>query len=94
MKYENVLLIGGPKDGKWISVTEGVPSIRVAMAAETPAFIGIMPNDRELVVRVTEYRRVTMTGDQGFKGCVYVFDGVEPMSALINGYRQPNHSKA
>ena len=31
MKYENVLLIGGPKDGNWMSVMEGMPSIRVAV---------------------------------------------------------------
>lgn len=90
MKYENVLLIGGPRDGARMSVMEGVPSIRVAVMAGTPAFLGARPMHETTNFETVEYRRVQMTGDQGFRGCVYVVDGVEPMSALINGYRQPN----
>ncbi|WP_443692644.1 hypothetical protein [Pseudomonas sp.] len=86
MSYENVLLIGGPKDGEWMSVMEGMPSIRVAVM---PKMISRIHDPvHEETFEIIEYRRVQMSGDK-FRGCVYVLDGVEPMSALINGYRQP-----
>lgn len=89
MKYEEVLLIGGSKDGVRMSVIKGVSSIRVPTMQDTPAQIGGNAVDALTTFEVAEYRRVAMSGDDGFKGCVYVIDGVEPMSALIKGYRKP-----
>ncbi|WP_148051373.1 hypothetical protein [Pseudomonas protegens] len=89
MNYEEVLLIGGPKDGARISVMEGVPSIRVCVMSDTAVHIGGNADYAQTTVDAVEYRRITMSGDKGFKGCVYVTDGIEPISALIDGYRKP-----
>lgn len=36
-----------------------------------------------------EYRRVPFQSDRGFKGSVFVFGDIDPMVALIEGYRKP-----
>lgn len=89
MNYETVLLIGGPKDGERMSVIEGVRSIRFPVKEDIPVYIAVRSVRETTNVEFVEYRRVQMAGDRGFRGCVYVFDGVDPMSALIDGYRKP-----
>lgn len=91
MEYESVLLIGGPRDGQWISVTKGVPSIRMVQPiVETLS----LPYDEEFkgplsIVKDVIYTRHPINSSQGLTTAVYVFEGVDPLVALINGYRKP-----
>lgn len=85
MNYENVLLIGGPKDGTRMSVLEGVSRIQFASASHEPVG-GIAPTLVD--VQTVVYRRESVRGSTGFTCTVYVIDnGVDAMAALIEGYR-------
>lgn len=88
MRYETVLLIGGPKDGARLSVLEGIPFIRCAVPPTGQARIA-SHNVPECTARVdVTYRREPMHSSMGFKGAVYVIDnGVDVLPALIDGYR-------
>lgn len=87
MKYESVLLIGGPRDGEWISVLEGICEIRLSSAPTCKSYAET--NHRESVESLMlEYRRVPFQSDRGFKGAVFIFGDIDPMVALINGYRK------
>ena len=84
MNYENVLLIGGPKDGTRMSVLEGIPSLRCAVLPARPAHIA----RHDVTVETVNYRRESMHSSMSFKGAVYVIDnGVDALPALIEGYR-------
>lgn len=89
MSYENVLLIGGPKDGVRMSVIAGVPCIRLGILPNTPASIGSTALDVAEPYESVEYRRVPVQSHNGFEGCVYVFGDIDPMEALVDGYRKP-----
>jgi hypothetical protein len=88
MKHENVLLIGGPCDGQWRQVAEGLREIRLATLPRGPAY---WEAEVEVAVasELVEYRRVPFQSDMGFKGAVFVFGDIDPMVALIEGYRKP-----
>lgn len=88
MNYENVLLIGGPKDGARMSVLEGMSRIQFAEASEAGhrPIGGRTPTVMDFQTVV--YRREPMHSSMGFKGTVYVIDnGVCAIQALIEGYR-------
>lgn len=91
MEYESVLLIGGPRDGQWISVINGIASIRMAQPiVETLS----LPYNQEFkgplsIVKDVIYTRHPIQSSHGLKTAVYVFEGVDPLVALINGYRKP-----
>lgn len=92
MEYENVLLIGGPRDGKWITVREGVQTIQMAQFSQPQYSIyrrGEVPS--EVSCKDLEYHRVPVPvqSGQGFKSAVFVFGDIDPMAALIAGYRRP-----
>lgn len=85
MNYENVLLIGGPKDGTRISVLEGVPRIQFASASHESASSS---TPTEVDVQLVVYRREQMHSSMGFKGAIYVLDnGFDALPTLIEGYR-------
>lgn len=88
MNYENVLLIGGPLDGQWRTVLQGVRDIRFSTLKHE-----FYPTDKfvnePVDAAVVEYRRVPVQSDQGFQSSVFVFGDIDPMVALINGYRKP-----
>lgn len=89
MRYENVLLIGGPRDGEWISVIEGIPTIRMI---KPPAEIGSYsntPDDAKLTYDTFEYVRVPFESRKGVKGAVFAYGDVDLLTALIEGYRKP-----
>lgn len=89
MKYEEVLLIGGPCDGDRISVMEGIPTVRMPMPMNAPALIDHRPSAPVKETRsIVEYRRNEVRS-HSFDGAVYVVDGIDPLAALIAGYRQP-----
>lgn len=89
MEYENVLLIGGPRDGEWISVEKGLREIRMV---QRPSYEAYRKESEEQPVKADyvdiEYRRVPFHSDRGFKGSVFVFGDIDPMVALIEGYRK------
>lgn len=90
MEYEEVLLIGGPCDGRRMSVMKGIPTVQVCVPPTAPASVGdfsAQPVAKTVVHPV--YHRHPMHSSSGFAGAVYVAEGVEPMAALIAGYRQP-----
>lgn len=90
MKYEEVLLIGGPCDGRRMSVMEGVPTIQVAVPMSAPTSVGDF--SAQPVAKTIEhptYHRHPVHSSAGFVGAVYVAGGIDPMAALIAGYRQP-----
>lgn len=90
MEYENVLLIGGPRDGEWISVEKGLREIRMT---QRPSYQAYRKESEEQPAEVdyvdVEYRRIPFQSDRGFKGSVFVFGDIDPMVALIEGYRKP-----
>lgn len=90
MRYENVLLIGGPEDGRRLSVMEGLPSLK--MLPRTEAAVRFSDQNREPTAStcgLLEYRRMAIRSHMGFSGAVYVFGDIDPMAALIEGYRRP-----
>lgn len=90
MEYENVLLIGGPRDGKWVTVLKGAPTIRMAQLSQ-PQYSTYRRGEVPSAANHTdlEYRRVPFQSDRGFKGAVFVLGDIDPMVALIEGYRKP-----
>ena len=89
MEYENVLLIGGPRDGEWISVEKGLREIRLVQAPRVPAYWQPEKAPEKVDYVELEYRRVPFQSDRGFKGSIFVFGDIDPMVALIEGYRKP-----
>lgn len=90
MEYEEVLLIGGPFDGHRISLMKGMPTVKMAVPQNAPVNLrdsSLPPVPTTCAPQV--YHRHPMHSSSGFVGAVYVADGVEPMAALIAGYRQP-----
>ncbi|MGH8387650.1 MAG: hypothetical protein ACRESJ_19540 [Pseudomonas sp.] len=88
MNYENVLLIGGPKDGVRMAVLEGVSHIRVAALPKSRAALGIPDVPEVVTVAEVVYKREAVRTIKGFNGVVYVIDnGVDALPALIDGYR-------
>lgn len=89
MEYENVLLIGGPRDGEWILIEKGLREIRMVQRPSYKAYVK-QDEDKAPVAYVDlEYRRVPFQSDRGFKDSVFVFGDIDPMVALIEGYRKP-----
>lgn len=88
MNYENVLLIGGPLDGQWRSVVEGVREIRMVVAPKGPAYWENAVEEA-VTAELVEYRRVPVQSNKGFKSAVFVFGDIDPMVELIEGYRKP-----
>ncbi|MDP5677853.1 hypothetical protein P3815_25240 [Pseudomonas aeruginosa] len=90
MKYEEVLLIGGPHDGRRMSVMEGVPTIQMGVPMGAPAVAGdFSAKPVAKIIDSPTYHRHPIHSSTGFVGAVYVVDGVDPMAALIEGYRKP-----
>jgi len=88
MNYENVLLIGGPKDGTRMSVLSGVQRIQFAEASATGhgPYGGSSPTVMD--VQHVVYRLESVQSSRGTKGAIYVIDnGVDALQALIEGYR-------
>lgn len=81
MEYESVLLIGGPRDGDWISVLKGIPTIRMPQRPTA--------QDPQLTYDVHEYVRVPFESRKGVKGAVFTCGDVDLLAALIEGYRKP-----
>lgn len=89
MSRENVLLIGGPRDGEWTQVEEGLREIRLAQMPKTPVYWQPDVDPQEITIVESQYRRVPFRSDRGFVGAVFVFGDIDPMVALIEGYRKP-----
>lgn len=89
MEYENVLLIGGPRDGEWISVEKGLREIRMVQRPSYQGYGKAIEEKGPVAYVDLEYRRVPFQSDRGFKGSVFVFGDIDPMVALIEGYRKP-----
>lgn len=89
MNYENVLLIGGPHDGEWISVIEGIPTIRMVKSPVSIGSYSNTPDDVQLTYDTFEYVRVPFESRKGIKGAVFTYGDVDLLTALIEGYRKP-----
>lgn len=90
MEYEEVLLIGGPRDGHRMSVIAGIPTIQVAVLHGVPARPSDpRPQSEPITYTHPIYHRHPVHSSSGFVGAVYVAEGVDPMQALIAGYRRP-----
>ena len=87
MNYENVLLIGGPLDGQWKQIEEGLREIRMSTLKQMPTYMSEEAASEVVDAEMVEYRRVPFQSDRGFKGAVFVFGDIDPMVALIDGYR-------
>lgn len=90
MNYEEVVLIGGHSDGQRISVRRGVDEVLLPKPPR-PGYTdiddkGIASDNR--VIDITSYKRTDLRGPSGFV-VVYVVDGVDPIKALVDGYRSP-----
>lgn len=89
MNYENVLLIGGPSDGEWISVLEGIPTVRRVQRTVDVGNYRNTPDDAQLTYATFEYVRVPFESRKGVKGAVFTYGDVDLLTALIDGYRKP-----
>lgn len=90
MNYENVLLIGGPKDGDRIQVMPGLAQVIFDdIKREVAPFSRATANEPVTLRAVTRavYNRSQVASDKGFTGAVYTFEGVDAMPHLIKGYR-------
>ncbi len=90
MSYEKVLLIGGPRDGERMSALEGVPSLEFVEITTTPASIsGNAGPSIDSTFDKIIYRRHPMQTSRGLNAAIYVFGDLDPLAALIDGYRKP-----
>lgn len=89
MEYESVLLIGGPRDGEWISVLKGMPSIRTVKKPAESGNYSNTPDNAQLTYETFEYVRVPFESRKGVKGAVFTYGDVDLLTTLINGYRKP-----
>lgn len=89
MSYEKVLLIGGPRDGEWVSAPKGIPFIRVVIPRESQCAVSRRMENIPENSDLAEYHRVPMHSSQGLETSVYAFQGVDPLAELIKGYRKP-----
>lgn len=91
MNYENVLLIGGPRDGEWMSVEAGIPHLRLLqMQAPPVSYRDNARPDKDQTIDEVIYRRHPVQSEQGLKTAVFVFGDIDPLAALIDGYRSPS----
>lgn len=91
MIYEEVLLIGGSSDGLRISVMKDIPEILRPVRMSYPVSIGECQRKPEpKVFDIEVYRRYPLSGSSGLSGSVYVIAGIDPLAALIAGYRAPS----
>lgn len=90
---ENVLMIGGPYDGRFERVTPGQPEIVLWSRAKSdfdwPQ--SIMAHDplKAMKLDMVTYRRHPVNSELGLSTAVYVLEGLDPLEELINGYRKP-----
>ncbi|SET76651.1 hypothetical protein [Pseudomonas graminis] len=88
MNYENVLLIGGPKDGERVSVEAGIPHLRFVQMQPPPVSYRDNANpDQDQTIDEVIYRRHPVQSAHGLKTAVFVFGDIDPLAALIDGYR-------
>ncbi|QXG34020.1 hypothetical protein [Pseudomonas viridiflava] len=94
MNYENVLLIGGPSDGKRISVIAGVSHVQIARAEMLPPIFGSR-NDPAYTATYegATYHRYPIQSSHGLNTAVYVYGETDVLAALINGYRPDGQMK-
>jgi hypothetical protein len=67
VEVENFLLIGGPKDGEWMTVLAGVSELRMAWAPSTQS-----PD--KFSFETVIYRRHVMQSLRGLNAVVYACD--------------------
>jgi hypothetical protein len=85
LKYDEVLLIGGPHDGKFIEAVRGAPQI-VVRSAIGPKVLWPELTD-ELTKNATVYDRHPFKSPDGRVHVVYACDGVDVFARLIEGYK-------
>lgn len=90
MKHENALFIGGAADGERRDVLSGIPSIDVAVLPKRAAGVPNFSAEPTTMVDFQQqrYTRQRLRSEHA-DFVVYVADGVDPIKALIEGYRQP-----
>ena len=84
LKYDEVLLIGGPHDGKFIEAVRGTPNIMVR-GAFGPKAKGVEISD-DFSKNATVYMRQQFKTPDGRNHVVYATDDVDAFSRLIEGY--------
>lgn len=89
MEKENVLLIGGPRDGEWVSIESGLREVRFTDLKQPIAYWEKADPHAAVEYVTHEYRRVHFQSDKGLKGSLFVFGDIDPIAALIEGYRKP-----
>ncbi|HIE2483258.1 TPA: hypothetical protein ACXLB5_003988 [Pseudomonas aeruginosa] len=72
MNVREVLLIGGPRDGERFEVEDSLAYLIIPYASGD----------------VYRYERGKIMGRNGQEHVVYVADDIEPIDALISGYRK------
>ena len=88
MNYENVLLIGGPKDGERVSVEAGTPHLRFVQMQPSPtSYRDNASPDQDQTIDEVIYRRHPVQSSQGIDTAVFVYGEIDPLAALIDGYR-------
>lgn len=80
MKYETVLLVGGPRHAQQATVIAGAPEMVTYDPVPAPA-CDYLPGNQDLTdpggVKRIVYRRTAINVGTWFKGAVYVFEGVD-----------------
>jgi len=86
LKYDEVLLIGGPHDGKFIEAVRGTPQIMVRDSFGPAKRIGGPEITGEMTKNATVYNRYLFKTAYG-NYVVYAVDGVDVFARLIEGYK-------
>ena len=87
LKYDEVLLIGGPHDGQRIEAVRGTPHVMVRDSFGPPSKIGGPEISGDLTKNATVYERRQFKSPDGRVHVVYAVDGVDAFSSLIEAYK-------
>ena len=84
MSEEQVLLIGGHRDGDVVVVHDKVPDLKFPQRTPVPSTWSHQPPIAKPLTEMVVYRRHVLGTT-----VVYALDGIDPLAALIDGYRKP-----
>lgn len=80
------LFIGGPWDGKWHDIPD-IDSWRVAVHQPLQPLYKLTPQSESVSIETIDYKKTALHLDSGTVINVMVLPGINPMKALIKGYR-------
>lgn len=95
MSEETLLFVGGPADGKWITVPMGIPYWRIMAPQPLPAAFDSDERVTNIQVDTVDYRREVLASASGARFSVMCVDSESEslIERLIKGYN-PVHDES